>query len=48
MIRRPPTFIGATLPAPPMPWVKPGTTCASENCAGLPRAHDESNSLPFL
>src|SRR5690349_21024501 len=49
MIRRPPTRIGATLPAPPMPWVNPGTTCVSGNDTGLPpRDHDESNSLPSL
>src|SRR4051794_5243746 len=47
--RRPPTFIGATLPVPPMPCVKPGTTPVSGKLIGLaPRAHDESKTLPFF
>src|SRR6478752_4672072 len=47
MIRRPPTCIGVTLPAPPMPCLKPGMTPVSGNDAGVPpRAQDESNCLP--
>src|SRR5947209_6602831 len=48
MMRRPPTRIGATLPVPAMPWVKPGTTCCSEKLAAWPRAHEESNFDPLL
>src|SRR3954447_4876535 len=48
MIRRPPTFIGPTAPAPPMPSVNPGTTWLSGNCAAWPRDQDESNCLPSL
>src|SRR4051812_46266824 len=49
MIRRPPTFIGGTPGGPPMPSVKPLTTCCNEKDTGWPPwSHEESNFVPFL